>query len=120
MHKLIRFLLTPSISERPDIFQASHLAFSLKNKKTPIQNLHNLPVPDWSQLSVSDPAVTAGGQPGSCSSPGPARAAGTSSNVTAGATFGTPARPAPVETVTSVNPRSRPKGKVQYHISAIV
>ena len=37
VHKLIRYLLTPSVSDRPDIYQTSELAFSLRNKKSPIQ-----------------------------------------------------------------------------------
>ena len=32
------------------IDQASHLAFGLRNKKCPIQNLHQLSVPDWTGL----------------------------------------------------------------------
>merc|ERR1719233_2246139 len=76
LHKLIRYLLTPGAPERPDIFQAAYLAFQLKSKKSPIQNLHHLPLPVFSTLSI---------------------------------TLGKP-QPAPVETKTSVAPRSRPKG----------
>ena len=52
MHKLIRYLLTPSVSDRPDIYQTSELAFSLRNKKSPIQNLHHLSVPAWAELGA--------------------------------------------------------------------
>ena len=86
--------MTPSVSERPDIFQASQLAFSLKNKKSPIQNLHHLSVPAWADLTS-----------------GPSRPpASLSASQPPGQGPGTPGKPAPIEAVTSVNPRSRPKG----------
>ena len=100
MHKLIRYLLTPSVSERPDIYQASQLAFSLKNKKSPIQNLHQLSVPQWAELGVSLSPVKPSASPSASQSPGQAQ--GTPGKVTQ--------QPPPMETVTSVNPRSRPKG----------
>ena len=40
VHKLIRYILTPNVDERPDIFQVSHLAFQIANKNCDIQNLH--------------------------------------------------------------------------------
>ena len=77
----------------------------VRNKQTPIQNLHQLATPEWAELSSSrvTAAVTAGAS--SCS---PAAAA--ASSAPAGSSFGTPTRCA-VETVTSVQPRSRPKGE---------
>merc|ERR1719273_3064274 len=45
IHKLIRYMLTPSADERPDIFQVASLAFKLRGaKKCPVQNLHQLSV----------------------------------------------------------------------------
>jgi len=113
IHKLIRYLLTPSLTDRPDIYQASHLAFSLKNKKSPIQNLHQLSVPEWSELhtklsiSSSSQSNAAGSSSGA---PVPAPSSPNHAPAAASSSFGTPSRAAPVDTVTSVNPRSRPKG----------
>ena len=100
MHKLIRYLLTPSVSERPDIYQASQLAFSLKNKKSPIQNLHQLSVAQWAELGVSLSPVKYSASPAASQPPGQAQT-----------TPGKVAQQPPMETVTSVNPRSRPKGE---------
>lgn len=99
MHKLIRYLLTPSVSERPDIYQASQLAFSLKTKKSPIQNLHQLSAPQWAELGVSLGPVKSSSSPAASHSPAQAQT-----------TPGKLAQQPPMETVTSVNPRSRPKG----------
>ncbi|KAL1121944.1 hypothetical protein AAG570_003352 [Ranatra chinensis] len=41
MHCLIKFMLEPDAEKRPDIFQVSHIAFSLLGKENPVQNLHN-------------------------------------------------------------------------------
>jgi len=98
IHKLIRYLLTPSVSERPDIYQASQLAFSLRNKKSPIQNLHHLVVPAWAELGAGP--IKPSPAPASTQSPGHGQALATPGKLAQ----------APVETVTSVNPRSRPKG----------
>ena len=117
IHKLIRYLLTPSLTDRPDIYQASHLAFSLKNKKSPIQNLHQLSVPDWSELhtklsiSSSSQSNAAGSSSGA---PVPAPSSPNHAPAAASSSFGTPSRAAPVDTVTSVNPRSRPKGTFYF------
>ena len=100
MHKLIRYLLTPSVSERPDIYQASQLAFSLKTKKSPIQNLHQLSAPQWAELGVSLGPVKSSSSPAASHSPAQAQT-----------TPGKLAQQPPMETVTSVNPRSRPKGE---------
>ena len=34
------FMLEPDADKRPDIFQVSHIAFSLQGKDCPVQNLH--------------------------------------------------------------------------------
>ena len=111
LHKLIRYLLTPSVSERPDIYQASYLAFQLRSKKTPIQNLHHLACPDWAELSLKlSPATTTSSQkpPAAASSSTSATAAPPAAAASSG--FSSP-RAGPVEpSVTSVQPRSRPKG----------
>nr|XP_018905548.1 PREDICTED: serine/threonine-protein kinase sel-5 [Bemisia tabaci] len=51
MHSLIRYLLEPDPDKRPDIFQASYVAFTIADKECPVQNLHKSPVPDVSKLS---------------------------------------------------------------------
>jgi len=117
LHKLIRYLLTPVASERPDISQAAHLAFQLKSKKSPIQNLHNLPLQDFKNLSTSNIKKTESHEeqkiptlhsktptklPPSINQQSPA-------HTIPPPQFGTPTN-VPVETTTSVNPRSRPKG----------
>jgi len=116
LHKLIRYLLTPGAPERPDIFQAAYLAFQLKSKKSPIQNLHHLPLPVFSTLSITlgkpQPAPvetkSASLQPQTPSkaAPAPPHSPAHSNPPTQ---FGTPST-MPVETTTSVAPRSRPKG----------
>eukprot|EP00092_Neocalanus_flemingeri_P021728 GFUD01023571.1.p1 GENE.GFUD01023571.1~~GFUD01023571.1.p1 ORF type:complete len:636 (+),score=131.91 GFUD01023571.1:37-1944(+) len=116
LHKLIRYLLTPGAPERPDIFQAAHLAFQLKSKKSPIQNLHHLPLPLFSTLSTAagqtqPPALDpkpAALQPHTPNKV-PLAAPHSPAHVNPPPQFGTPAV-VPVETTTSVNPRSRPKG----------
>ena len=115
MHKLIRYLLTPSSADRPDIFQAAYLAFQLKAKKCPIQNLHHLPLPVFSTLSTSleKTQKSSNDQKLPVQQPNtPIKVPSTSLNSTSNSNpppqFGTPA--APIETTTSVNPRSRPKG----------
>ncbi|XP_023339901.1 AP2-associated protein kinase 1 isoform X2 [Eurytemora carolleeae] len=57
LHKLIRYLLTPSAADRPDIFQAASLAFQIAGKKCPIQNLHHVLVPSVSSLTLNTPPV---------------------------------------------------------------
>jgi len=116
LHKLIRYLLTPGAPERPDVFQAAYLAFQLKSKKSPIQNLHHLPLPVFSTLSTTlgqtkpkavetKPATL---QPNTPSKVPPA-APHSPAHANPPAPFGTPSV-IPVETTTSVAPRSRPKG----------
>lgn len=34
------YMLEPEQDKRPDIFQVSHLAFSIAGKECPVQNLH--------------------------------------------------------------------------------
>ena len=116
LHKLIRYLLTPGAAERPDVFQAAHLAFQLKSKKSPIQNLHHLPSPTFSTLSTTagqtqppavdtKPATLQPNTPNKAPSAAPHSPAHTNPPTQ----FGTPSV-VPLETTTSVNPRSRPKG----------
>ena len=116
MHKLIRYLLTPGAPERPDIFQAAYLAFQLKSKKSPIQNLHHLPLPIFSTLSITlgkpqpAPVESKSGslnpQTPSKATPAPPHSPAHSNPPTQ---FGTPSAMT-METTTSVAPRSRPKG----------
>jgi len=119
LHKLIRYLLTPGAPERPDIFQAAYLAFQLKSKKSPVQNLHHLPLPVFSTLSTTSvaavppavetkPASTL--QPSTPSKVPPAPHSPAHTNPPT--QFGTPSV-IPVETTTSVAPRSRPKGALK-------
>jgi len=117
LHKLIRYLLTPGAPERPDIFQAAYLAFQLKSKKSPIQNLHHLPLPVFSTLSsvlgqVVAPAPVGEApalQPPHTPSKAPPAAPHSPAHAAPAPQFAPPAV-LPVETTTSVAPRSRPKG----------
>jgi len=118
LHKLVRYLLTPGAPERPDVFQAAHLAFQLKSKKSPIQNLHHLPLPSFSTLSVSsavakppvgDSKTAALHPPTPSKIPQPGAAPHSPAHTIPPTQFGTPAVGV-TETTTSVNPRSRPKG----------
>ncbi|GAA56762.1 AP2-associated kinase [Clonorchis sinensis] len=52
LHRLIGYLLQIDAAKRPDIFQVSALAFSLTARPNPAQNLNNLPVPHWQDLSI--------------------------------------------------------------------
>lgn len=60
LHKLIRLLLTPNPESRPDIFQASYLAFKLKNptEKSPVQNLNKAKKPSFDDISMEVPTST--------------------------------------------------------------
>jgi len=101
LHKLVRYLLTPCLTARPDIYQASHLAFQLRGRPSPVQNLHHLPVPQFSAL-----AAGTGPTPPALPAPAPAPAPAPSSPVPPApqpAAFGSPGP-------TTVAPRSRPKG----------
>jgi len=128
LHKLIRYLLTPNADERPDVYQAASLAFQLRSpesRKCPIQNLHNLPVPAFSSLSItgspSPQSPKPKQAPGSSSSSTPSTSQGTAAasspqaltpvkGVGAGAKTAAPSLTlTPGETTTSVAPRSRPK-----------
>ena len=40
MHQLIRYMLEPDCSKRPNIFQVGEIAFRLTGKPNPIQNLY--------------------------------------------------------------------------------
>ncbi|KAF4533543.1 hypothetical protein B566_EDAN001028 [Ephemera danica] len=44
------YMLDPDPDRRPDIFQVSHVAFSLLGKECPVQNLHKVPVCNIDQL----------------------------------------------------------------------
>lgn len=50
LHQLIKYMLELDPSIRPDIYQVSHLAFSLLDKQCPIKNLNNSIVPSFDQL----------------------------------------------------------------------
>ncbi|XP_075215855.1 numb-associated kinase [Lycorma delicatula] len=50
MHCLIRYMLEPDPDKRPDIFQVSHVAFTMQGKECPVQNLHKVPLPVVDQL----------------------------------------------------------------------
>jgi AP2-associated kinase len=117
LHKLIRYLLTPSAADRPDIFQAASLAFQIAGKKCPIQNLHHVLVPSFSSLTLETPPKQKQETDTHCKE--------TDKLPTQGLPV-TPAKigallpqspshhsltPAvPLDTKTSVAPRSRPKG----------
>ncbi|XP_031705090.1 AP2-associated protein kinase 1-like isoform X5 [Anarrhichthys ocellatus] len=45
MHCLIRYMLEPDPSKRPDIYQISHVAFKLARRECPVPNEHNSPIP---------------------------------------------------------------------------
>jgi len=116
LHKLIRYLLTPAAPDRPDIFQAAHLAFQLKSKKSPIQNLHHLPLPTFSTLSTTSgqakaPVVETKAATLQPNTPNkvPIAAPHSPAHANPPTQFGN-SSVVPVETTTSVNPRSRPKG----------
>jgi len=133
LQKLIRYLLTPSVADRPDVYQAACIAFQIAGKKKcPIQNLHHVTVPDIKVLPLGN------SQPQTSSSQPPQPTQQQlhqlrdnekqstplqSLPVTPGkgsvglpplspshhsASYGSPLPP--IDTKTSVNPRSRPKG----------
>lgn len=52
MHKLIGYILCLDAFKRPDIFQVCALAFSLDGRTNPAQNLNNLQIPSWKDLSL--------------------------------------------------------------------
>jgi AP2-associated kinase len=52
MHSLIRFMLEPDPDLRPDIFQVASLAFSLFDKKNPVENVNQMPVPVMDKLPL--------------------------------------------------------------------
>lgn len=54
LKKLVRYLLTPNATERPDIYQVSKLTCTLAGRKSPLQNLHNVPVPRLDRLPLDD------------------------------------------------------------------
>merc|ERR1719376_1329547 len=45
IHRLIRFLLEPDTSKRPDIYQVAHFAFLLSGKRNPVLNTNNSTIP---------------------------------------------------------------------------
>ena len=100
--------------DRPDIYQASYLAFQLKSKKTPIQNLHHLPCPDWSDLSLKLSSASS-----NSTKPPPTVSSSTSAPAPTSSGFSSPRAAPVVETVTSVQPRSRPKGAVAKNSLAL-
>nr|CAH8863242.1 unnamed protein product [Trichobilharzia regenti] len=52
LHKLIGYILCVDAFKRPDIFQVCALAFTLANRSNPAQNLNNLRIPLWKDLTV--------------------------------------------------------------------
>jgi len=121
LQKLIRYLLTPSVPDRPDIYQAASLAFQITGKrKCPIQNLHHVTVPSFSSLPVDGSATVepSGQTKKELDKPTQQLIAGTPvkgslpplspSHPPAHSAFVTPVKT--VDVKTSVNPRSRPKG----------
>uniref|UniRef100_A0A1B6C739 Protein kinase domain-containing protein n=1 Tax=Clastoptera arizonana TaxID=38151 RepID=A0A1B6C739_9HEMI len=52
IHSLIRYMLEPDPDKRPDIFQVSFVAFSLRGKDCPVQNLLKTQTPELDQLAV--------------------------------------------------------------------
>ncbi|XP_076365582.1 uncharacterized protein LOC143254379 isoform X2 [Tachypleus tridentatus] len=52
LHCLIRYMLEPDPDKRPDIFQVSHLAFKMVGRDSPVQNLHNSPLPSFEHLPI--------------------------------------------------------------------
>ncbi|CAH8578897.1 unnamed protein product, partial [Dicrocoelium dendriticum] len=52
LHKLIGYLLCVDATKRPDIFQTCALAFSITGRPNPAQNLDNMPVPHWQDLTL--------------------------------------------------------------------
>jgi len=108
MHKLIRYMLTPSADERPDIFQVASLAFKLKGaKKCPVQNLHQLSVPTLSSLPSSSPSPAAALEP-----PKPRAVLPSTPVKVAGSPLPHHHHPSSTteSSATSVAPRQRPRG----------
>lgn len=52
LHALIRYMLEPDPDIRPDIYQVSHLAFTLSGRKNPVENLKNSVTPLIEQLPL--------------------------------------------------------------------
>ncbi|CAH8541556.1 unnamed protein product [Schistosoma turkestanicum] len=52
LHKLIGYILNVDAFKRPDIYQVCALVFTLAGRSNPAQNLGNLPVPLWKDLTV--------------------------------------------------------------------
>ncbi|KAM7534377.1 hypothetical protein Aperf_G00000118380 [Anoplocephala perfoliata] len=50
--KLLHYMLTVSVTERPDIYQVSALAFSLLGRPNPVLNVNSSLVPDWQSLPL--------------------------------------------------------------------
>eukprot|EP00095_Tigriopus_kingsejongensis_P012693 maker-scaffold22_size673200-snap-gene-5.37 protein:Tk12693 transcript:maker-scaffold22_size673200-snap-gene-5.37-mRNA-1 annotation:"Actin-regulating kinase " len=125
LKKLIRYLLTVNVEQRPDIFQASHLAFELGGKANPVQNLHNSSVPKFSTLSETQGSPVASDQPLSNGGLAPKAPTSTDSQLASVAKesltlkTGSPEPPfrKPLEpsspSNTSVAPRQRPRGQGQ-------
>ncbi|KAL0127978.1 hypothetical protein PUN28_003317 [Cardiocondyla obscurior] len=92
LHCLIRYMLEPDPDIRPDIYQASSIAFQIQGKECPVQNLHKVPTPTVESLPC--PPME-------------------SENIKRSASVKTP-KPTPIATTvegTSVTPRQRPKGQ---------
>jgi len=118
VHKLIRYLLTPNAEKRPDIYQAASLAFQLRSGDLacPVQNLHHLPVPQFSSLSSPMGAPIPASQEGTAILQPPERSTQPTTPVKSGLAKAPLVAPQPPSyspgdsgSTTSVAPRSRPK-----------
>jgi len=111
LHRLIRYLLTPSPEERPDIYQAAALGFQISGKKKcPVQNLHHQEIPSLSSLSLE--CTPPKYKPKDSSDKKPAQNVTLTPGKQQAVTMSPFSSPSiPLDTKTSVNPRSRPKGK---------
>ncbi|KAL3313467.1 hypothetical protein Ciccas_007929, partial [Cichlidogyrus casuarinus] len=50
MHRLINYMLTYDWRKRPDIYQISYLAFTMRARSTPVENINSSSIPNWDQL----------------------------------------------------------------------
>ena len=57
IYLLSGYLLTPDPDQRPDIYQASYLAFKLNDPsvKCPVQNLNKVKKPSFDDISLENP-----------------------------------------------------------------
>lgn len=126
LHKLMRYLLTPSPEDRPDIYQASYLAFKLCSHadKCPVQNLHKLKKPTFDDISLSGPsqlssAASLTSQPTSAEPAQPAASVSQQQQPRPAKPLPTNGKPsAAAGLVTSVAPRQRPRGSAAATVAS--